>query len=79
MARIKNAARATSAKQIEDDRLESSDEPIPLTDSGRPRLVKAPSPPDAEESFILPEKLELAPGSDEFQQGNHSPPPRPPG
>jgi predicted component of type VI protein secretion system len=77
-ARIRNTAREVSAKEIEDEKLESSDEPIPLTDSGRPRLVKAPSPPKVEESLILPEKLELAPRSDEHLQRNHFPPARPP-
>ena len=48
----------------DDARLESSDEPIPLNESGRPRLPK--TPPKQEESLILPEKLELASGSDEL-------------
>jgi predicted component of type VI protein secretion system len=71
VARLKATARAADADPLDDERLESSDEPIPLTESGRPRPVRELPPPHVEESLILPEKLELAPRSDEF------PPPHP--
>jgi predicted component of type VI protein secretion system len=56
----------------DDERLESSDEPIPLTESGRPRAIKVP-PPSADGSMILPEKLELAPQSGEQPRSHHRP------
>ncbi len=59
----KNNGRPPNLQEEEDERLESSDEPIPLNESGRPRAVH-PSPKSGE-SLILPEKLELA-GSDEL-------------
>jgi predicted component of type VI protein secretion system len=74
LARKKNTARAVSPEEEEDERLESSDEPIPLTESGRPRTVRPSAAQNAEESLILPEKLELAPSSDEYPQRNHSRP-----
>jgi pSer/pThr/pTyr-binding forkhead associated (FHA) protein len=64
--RMDNTARPQSPEEVDDERLESSDEPIPLTESGRPRLVNAPPPSKLNESLILPEKLELATGSDEL-------------
>ena len=74
LARKKAPARAASQEEEDDDRLESSDEPIPLTESGRPRIVRPAPAQNAEESLILPEKLELAPSGDDYPQRNHSPP-----
>jgi predicted component of type VI protein secretion system len=74
LVRKKNTVRAASPEEEEDDRLESSDEPIPLTDSGRPRTVRPQPPPSVNDSFILPEKLELAPRSDEYPPPNHHQP-----
>ena len=72
LARKKKTALAVNPEDEDDERLESSDEPIPLTDSGRPRTVRPP--PSVDESLILPEKLELAPRSDEYPRGNHHQP-----
>ena len=66
LSAIKNKARPSSPQDEDDEKLESSDEPIPLTDAGRPRPVSPPAP-KLDESLILPEKLELAPGSDELR------------
>jgi predicted component of type VI protein secretion system len=71
LARKKNTARVASPEEEDNERLESSDEPIPLTESGRPRTVRPPLPPGGDESFILPEKLELAPRSDEYPPPHH--------
>ena len=68
LARAKNMSRIPSADDEDDEQLESSDEPIPLTESGRPRSTRFAPPQSADKSMILPEKLELAPGSDEFPQ-----------
>jgi predicted component of type VI protein secretion system len=63
--------------ELGDDDLESCDEPVPLAEPGMPVAglptprspgvpAKPPLPPD--ESFVLPEHLELMPGSDVFPE-----------
>ncbi len=73
LAKKKNSVREANPEDEDDARLESSDEPIPLNESGRPRKIKGP-PPNGDEPLILPEKLELAPRSDEYPPPHHSPP-----
>lgn len=57
---------------LEDDLLESCDEPVPLAEpegeNAPAELPNSPSPPAsaAEESFLLPDVLELMPNSDLF-------------
>jgi predicted component of type VI protein secretion system len=63
-ARQKMIKPPPSSPDDEDAQLESSDEPIPLSESGRPLPAGAP-PPRRDESSVLPEKLELATGSDD--------------
>lgn len=61
---------------IEDEMLESSDEPVPLDEPGAaPLAPPAPSspPPVEEKSFHLPDELELMPNSGSFQKD--APPP----
>jgi len=70
----KNTARAASPEEEDDERLESSDEPIPLNESGRPRSIKPLPPPSVDESMVLPEKLELAPQSGDHPPSHHRPP-----
>ena len=59
---------------IEDELLESCDEPVPLDEAGGvapvlPLRPPAPSPPaPLEESFLLPDQLELMSNSDMFPQ-----------
>jgi predicted component of type VI protein secretion system len=69
----KNAVPAANPEDEDDERLESSDEPIPLNEAGRPRPIKTP-PASRDESLILPEKLELAPRSDEYPPPHHRSP-----
>src|SRR5580704_7261875 len=67
--RIKDTLRAQQPGDVDDEELESSDEPVPLPEPRRgvptpPRQAK-PAPPAAppvkrDESLILPEKIELA-------------------
>jgi pSer/pThr/pTyr-binding forkhead associated (FHA) protein len=58
---------------IEDDPLESCDEPVPLGDSGQP--IPTPRPPNPtlprEESLIIPDNIELRP-SDVFPEVSNS-------
>ena len=56
---------------IEDELLESCDEPVPLDEPAADaapgaRPIPPPPPAAAEESFLLPDKLELMPNSDLF-------------
>lgn len=68
----KPAARAPSpVAGIEDELLESCDEPVPLDEPAaeNPSPPLAPPPPPAvpqEEPFLLPDELELMPDSDVF-------------
>jgi pSer/pThr/pTyr-binding forkhead associated (FHA) protein len=53
----------------DDDPLESCDEPVPLAESGSPIPTprpKVPPPTPRQESFILPDSIELRPSSDVF-------------
>ena len=85
--RVKDTLRAPQPGDVDDAELESSDEPVPLPEPNRP--VRPPprqanaAPPAAlpvprEESLILPEKIELASGSDVYPRSPHPPPSRPP-
>ena len=62
---------------IEDDLLESCDEPVPLDEPGGPGRIEldsilptgessSPKPSHAEEPILLPDELELMPNSDVF-------------
>jgi pSer/pThr/pTyr-binding forkhead associated (FHA) protein len=70
-------------RPVEDDLLESADEPVPLEETGRPILPppspkrQAPPPQHYDEgSILLPDNLELAPLSGE-QERVPTPPPAP--
>jgi hypothetical protein len=68
---------AAPPRDVEDDLLESFDEPVPLAEPGQPARPAKPPPPlplrkQEESSVILPDNLELMPGSGAF------PPPHPP-
>ncbi len=71
---------------MDDDMLESCDEPVPLAEPISPhpagRTSKPPPPPASakkpEESVILPDKLELAPSDIFPRPPSHSPPHQPP-
>jgi predicted component of type VI protein secretion system len=77
--------RPSPLRDIEDDLLESFDEPVPLDEpeSPPPRAASPkapPAPPGAalrkeEDSVILPDNLELMPGSGAFPQHPPSHPP----
>ncbi|HWG42773.1 MAG TPA: FHA domain-containing protein [Gemmataceae bacterium] len=87
----KQTVRAPSAVAgIEDELLESCDEPVPLDEPGaenQAALNPVPAnllpanapPPSVEESFVLPDELELLPRSDVFpklsphESGSHPP------
>ncbi|HTU19728.1 MAG TPA: FHA domain-containing protein [Gemmataceae bacterium] len=63
---------------IEDEMLESSDEPVPLDEPGANVVpVALPPPPVPEKSFHLPDELELLPNSGHFHKD--APPPSPSG
>ena len=72
LRRVKDTLRSRQPGEVEDDELESSDEPVPLPEPRRaapPRPAEAPPaapPASRDESKILPEKLELAEASDVF-------------
>jgi predicted component of type VI protein secretion system len=81
---VKDTLRAPH-ESIDDDLLESCDEPVPLAEPispqpvGRPAKPPPPAPPKKpEESVILPDKLELAAPSDIFPRPPSHPPHRPP-
>lgn len=68
-ARKPTIREASPVAGIEDDLLESCDEPVPLDEPGPNGSLDAhsiPPPPaaSAEESFLLPDELELMPNSD---------------
>jgi predicted component of type VI protein secretion system len=72
-----------AAADMDDEMLESFDEPVPLAEPGgarkpapaRPAKAAPPAPPkNAQDPVILPDKLELASASDLFPR----PPARPP-
>jgi predicted component of type VI protein secretion system len=70
-----NAPAPAKQHAADDDRLESCDEPVPLSDSGRVACAVAqpgvpPPEPVSPLPPVVPEHLELAPSSDSF--------PRPP-
>ena len=82
--RIKDTLRAQQPGDVDDEELESSDEPVPLPEPHRnvrtpPRQAKpaqpAVPPVKRDESLILPDKIELASTSDIFPQPPHHPPP----
>jgi len=64
---------------VDDELLESCDEPVPLDEPSRDRPVLRGVPPTAEQPIVLPEELELLPNSDVFpklaphQSGSHPP------
>lgn len=69
--RVKDTLRSRQPGEVEDDELESCDEPVPLAEPHHstppPRPVVTPPPAlpvPRDESRILPEKLELAEASD---------------
>jgi predicted component of type VI protein secretion system len=68
---------------INDDLLESCDEPVPLAEpevlgSGRPAEAAPPPLPEQKPSLILPDNLELAPASGDSFNGMGSHPSHPP-
>ncbi|HVS37376.1 MAG TPA: FHA domain-containing protein [Gemmataceae bacterium] len=73
-------------ESIDDDLLESCDEPVPLAEPASPRPAAQPvkpasaaPPKQPEQSMILPDKLELDSPSDIFPRPpSHPPQPRPP-
>jgi predicted component of type VI protein secretion system len=67
------AAHTARAEVVEDDDLESCDEPVPLAEPGVEHAGPRPQPLDDEESIIIPDHLELAPLSDVIPPGQ---PPR---
>src|SRR5262245_36787041 len=67
------AAHTARAEVVEDDDLESCDEPVPLAEPGVEHAGPRPQPLDDEASIIIPDHLELAPLSDIIPPGQ---PPR---
>ena len=77
--RHRGAVRAPEPAEVEDAALESCDEPVPLPEPFRPvppRQGKAPPAAHGDgdkESFLLPDKIELASASDVFHPPSHPP------
>jgi predicted component of type VI protein secretion system len=93
-ARLTKETGRAPAESMSDDLLESSDEPIPLDESGLPRMMPRRLPPTREgdisealpgnfdspddKSVILPDNLQLRPTSDVFPGVRNPPDSRPP-
>ena len=79
----KDTLRTPRAAEMDDEMLESYDEPVPLAEPMLPRLPARPAkaapiaqPKKAEEPLLLPDKLELASASDIFPRPPTHPPQR---